>query len=427
LKVLVVGGGGREHTLVWKISRSPLVSKIYCAPGNTGIARLAECVPLAAGDIAGLADFAQAKGVDLTVVGPELSLTLGIADEFEQRGLAVFGVNKQAAQLEGSKVFMKNLLQKYNIPSAEYRVFEDAQAAKDYVAQKDGPLVVKADGLAAGKGVLICPDQAAALEAVAEVMERRAFGEAGARVVIEEYLEGEELSFLAFTDGKTVLPMVSAQDHKAVYDGDKGPNTGGMGAYSPAPLVDERLYERIMQGVMLPTVEALAAEGCNYRGVLYAGLMIVEGKPYVLEFNARFGDPETQVILPRLESDLIPVFLAVSRGELAGMELNWKQEAAVCVVLASGGYPGAYQKGKLIKGLDKLADEDNLLVFHAGTASQEDGVVTAGGRVLGVTALAGELPEAISLAYEGVRQLHFEGMYYRRDIGRKAFRAPLIS
>ncbi len=420
MKILVIGGGGREHTLVWKISRSPLADKIYCAPGNPGIAQLAECVSIAVDDINDLADFAQAEGIGLTIVGPELPLTLGIADEFTKRGLEVFGVNKKAARLEGSKVFMKELLRKYNIPTAGYKVFEDPRAAKDFIRRKGAPLVVKADGLAAGKGVLLCFSVQEALDAVSEVMERKAFGDAGNQVIIEQYLEGEEISFLAFTDGKTVLPMVSAQDHKAVFDGDKGPNTGGMGAYSPAPLVDSRLYEKIMQRVMYPTVEALAAEGCDYRGVLYAGLMIIEGDPYVLEFNARFGDPETQVILPRLETDLVPVFLAVSRAELAGVGLEWKRESAVCVVLASGGYPGAYEKGRVISGLNAFDDKDNLLVFHAGTANREGSVVTSGGRVLGVTALAEELPQSINLAYEGVKQLNFEGMYYRRDIGNKA-------
>lgn len=420
MKVMVVGGGGREHTLVWKISCSPLIDKIYCAPGNPGIAQLAECVSLAVSDINGLADFAEIKGIDLTVVGPELPLTLGIADEFERRGLRIFGVNKKAAQLEGSKVFMKQLLHKYNIPTADYQVFETSQVAKEYIEQKDGPLVVKADGLAAGKGVLVCPDKQSALDAVSEIMERKVFGAAGREVVIEEYLEGEEISFLAFTDGKSLLPMVSAQDHKAVYDGDKGPNTGGMGAYSPAPLVDKPLYDKIMNRVMLPTVKALVGEGIDYRGVLYAGLMIVDNNPYVLEYNARFGDPETQVILPRLKSDIVPVFLAVSCGELAGVEQLWKQEAAVCVVIASGGYPGDYQKGRLIKGLEDFEGHEDLMVFHAGTTFQEGGVVTAGGRVLGVTALSKELPEAISLAYEGVRHIHFDDMYYRRDIGKKA-------
>ncbi|MBI5788491.1 MAG: phosphoribosylamine--glycine ligase [Candidatus Schekmanbacteria bacterium] len=422
MKVLVIGSGGREHTLIWKIKKSPLVDKVYCAPGNAGIAQIAECIPLAVSDLSGLLDFACTKSIDLTVVGPELPLTLGIVDEFNRNGLKIFGVNKKSAQLEGSKVFMKELMSKYRIPTAGFRVFTDAQLAKDYVRQKGMPLVVKADGLAAGKGVVVCRKEAEARQAIDEIMERRVFGAAGDKLIIEDCLAGEEVSFLAFTDGKTVLPMVSAQDHKAIFDGDNGPNTGGMGAYSPAPLVDDNLYHKIMERVMLPTVKALAAEGYDYRGVLYAGLMIIGGEPYVLEFNARFGDPETQVIVPRLASDIVPVFQAVIEGKLAEIELNWRTEAAVCVVLAAGGYPGKYGKGDLIGGWDKFDNSGDLLLFHAGTANREGGIVSAGGRVLGITALHHDLKQAIASTYTGIEKIQFKDMYYRKDIGHRAIR-----
>ncbi len=420
MKILVIGSGGREHALVWKIGASPLVSKIYCLPGSAGIAKTAECVALDPLDITQVADWAYQHRIDLTVVGPELPLTLGIVDEFQTRGLAIFGATKKAARIEGSKVFCKELLRKYNIPTADYRSFSEPQAAKDYVRQLTKPVVVKADGLAAGKGVIICKDNAAAEQAVTLIMEERAFGAAGERIIVEDCLVGDEASFLVFTDGETVLPMVSAQDHKPVYDGDQGPNTGGMGAYSPTPLVTPELTERIMQQVMLPTVKGLAREGCPYKGVLYAGIMLVDGKPYVLEFNARFGDPETQVILPLMDSDIVPVMQAVVAERLAEVNIKWKPGAAVCVTLASGGYPGSYQKGQVIKGLNKLQSMDNILLFHAGTNYKNGSWITNGGRVLGVVGYGLDIPAAIECAYKGVSNVNFEQMHCRTDIGKKA-------
>jgi phosphoribosylamine--glycine ligase len=422
LKVLVIGSGGREHALVWKISQSPLVSKVYCLPGNAGIAQLAECVlgdPL---DVVQVAAWANRHQIDLTVVGPELPLTLGITDEFSTRGLAIFGASKAAARIEGSKVYCKELLHKYHIPTAAYRIFSDPASAMDYVSQLSGPTVVKADGLAAGKGVIVCQDQSAARQAVKLIMEDRAFGAAGTQVVIEDCLVGEEVSFLAFTDGQTVLPMISSQDHKAVYDGDQGPNTGGMGAYSPTPLITSQMADRIMDEVMLPAVKGLAQEGHPYKGVLYAGLMIVDGNPYVLEFNARFGDPETQAILPLMDSDIVPIMQAVVNNRLNEVTLDWKPGAAVCITLASGGYPGNYHKGRIIHGLDAAQAEDDILLFHAGTDYKEGSWITNGGRVLGVVGCGPDIPAAIKRSYEGVSNINFEQMHYRTDIGKKALK-----
>jgi phosphoribosylamine--glycine ligase len=420
MKVLVIGSGGREHALVWKIARSPRVEKIFCAPGNAGISRLAECVDIAATDLDKLVEFAVNEQIGLTVVGPEVPLTLGIVDLFRARGLRVFGPTGKAAALEGSKVFTKDLFKKYRIASAAYEVFEEREPAVRYIERVGAPLVVKADGLAAGKGVVVAHTVAEAIDAVDLIMGEKAFGEAGARVVIEEFLVGEEASFLAFTDGKTVLPLPSSQDHKAAYDGDKGPNTGGMGAYSPAPVVTEAIHAEVMAEVMHKTVRAMESEGCPYQGILYAGLMIDNGKIKVLEFNCRFGDPEAQPLLMRLQSDLIEVMEAVIDGRLAEIELQIDPRPTVCVVMASGGYPGSYEKGHEITGLDEAAAIEGVEVFHAGTAFKDGKVVNVGGRVLGVTAIGADLPTAIKLAYQGVKAIKWQDSFYRTDIGRKA-------
>ncbi len=421
MKVLVVGGGGREHTLVWKISQSPLVEKLFCAPGNAGIAEQATCVSIGATEIDKLADLAKNERIDLTVVGPEAPLVEGIVDRFEQEGLKIFGPRREAAMLEGSKGFAKKLMAKYNIPTGTFQIFSDADEAVEFIRDMGPPLVVKADGLAAGKGVTVAFDEESAIKAVKECLCQGAFGKAGTRVVLEEYLEGEEASVLAFTDGARILMMPSSQDHKAIYDGDKGPNTGGMGAYSPAPVVSDMLMEKIEKQIVRPIIEALRQENCEYRGVLYVGLMISEATPQVLEFNARFGDPEAQVVVPRLNSDLVPILMACADGNLGKVRAEWTDEAAVCVVLASGGYPGKYEKGKPITGLEAASKIPGAMVFHAGTALKDKAVVTDGGRVLGATALAKDIPSAIQRAYECADTIDFEGKYCRRDIGKKAY------
>ena len=422
MKVLVVGAGGREHALVWKLRQSPKVTKVYCAPGNAGISALAECVAIPANQIEQLADFAVAHGVDLTVVGPEEALTLGIVDQFSAKGLKAFGPSRLAAALEGSKAFMKDLLHKYNIPSGFYQVFSDREQAISYITAQGAPLVVKADGLAAGKGVIVATTVEEAIAAVDLILTEQAFGAAGQRVVVEEFLPGEEASFLAFTDGKTVMPLPTSQDHKAVHDNDTGPNTGGMGAYSPAPVVTEAIHRQVMETIMLPTVRAMEAEGRPYQGVLYAGLMIKDGVAKVLEFNCRFGDPEAQPLLMRVETDLVDIIEAVLAGRLDQVELVIDPRPTVCVVMASGGYPGAYEKGLVIHGLEGPFPE-GVMVFHAGTALNAKGeIVNAGGRVLGITARAEELATAIGLAYGAVNQISWQGGFFRRDIGQKALR-----
>jgi phosphoribosylamine--glycine ligase len=420
MKILVVGGGGREHALVWKLNQSPKVSKVFCAPGNGGISQIAECPDIDGTDIHGLLAFAVKNAVDLTLVGPEAPLSMGIVDLFEQNGLKVFGASRAAAEIESSKAFSKDLMKKYKIPTAYYRVFESSDEALEYIRETGAPTVVKADGLAAGKGVILCPTVKEAEEAVQMIMVDKLFGDAGERLVVEEFLEGEEASFLAFSDGKTVLPMASSQDHKPVFDDDKGPNTGGMGAYSPAPVVTEELHRQIMEQVMIPTVEGMAAEGRPYKGILYAGIMVTADGPKVLEFNARFGDPEAQPILPRMEDDLVPVLEACIDGTLDQVSLTWKKEASVCVVMASGGYPGKYDNGVPIGNLDEAASEEGVIVFHAGTAAKDGGIVSAGGRVLGVTALGPTVREAIEKAYRAVEKVDFPGSHFRRDIGMKA-------
>jgi phosphoribosylamine--glycine ligase len=420
MKVLVVGGGGREHALIWKISQSPKVTKIYAAPGNAGIAQLAECVPIKAEDISGLLAFAASKAIDLTIVGPEGPLSLGIVDEFTKAGLRAFGPSRKAAEIEASKQFSKDLMKKYHIPTAEYGVFTEKAAAEAYVREKGAPIVVKADGLAAGKGVVVAETVDEALKALDLIMTEKAFGVAGDRVVIEECLKGEEASFMAFSDGKTVVPMASSQDHKRVFDTDKGPNTGGMGAYSPAPVVTKKLERKVMETIMVPTVRAMEKEGRLFKGVLYAGLMIHDNEAKVLEFNARFGDPETQPIMARLDTDIIDIIEAILAGSLSKIDIKWKPDSAVCVVMASGGYPGNYEKGKVIGGLENASKLDNVSVFHAGTAFKDGKIVTDGGRVLGVTGLGPVVAAAIDNAYKGVREITFEGAHYRRDIGARA-------
>ncbi|HSR67000.1 MAG TPA: phosphoribosylamine--glycine ligase [Acidobacteriota bacterium] len=422
MKVLVVGSGGREHTLAWKLSQSPRLSKLYCAPGNPGTAGVAENVSLQADDLEGLLEFAEQQRIDLTVVGPEAPLVEGIADRFRDAGLDVAGPGAAAAELEGSKAFAKDFMQRHGIPTARYRLFQEAEAAAQAVRSGEFgfPLVVKASGLAAGKGVIICAGRDEALEAVEFIMRQRAFGAAGDQVVIEEFLAGEEASFMVFTDGRHLLPMVPSQDHKAAYDHDKGPNTGGMGAYSEDGILGDELKERVMETVMKPAVLGMAMEGRTFQGVLYAGLMLTPTGPKVLEFNVRFGDPETQAVLPRLKSDLLEIYQAVAQGDLSGLTLEWDRKACVCVVLAAKGYPGSYPKGMKISGLDMAAESRHTLVFHAGTRRNQDGdVVSSGGRVLGVTALGHDLESAILRAYEGVNKIRFENMYCRRDIGAK--------
>jgi len=420
MKILVVGKGGREHAILWKLHQSPRKPLLYAAPGNAGMAQSATCINIEVTEIRDLADFASEEKIDLTLVGPEVPLTLGIVDEFEARGLRIFGPRQNAAIVEGSKAFAKDLMRNYQIPAAHYQVFDDPVKAKTYLKHVGAPIVVKADGLAAGKGSIVCMTLEDALQAVSMVMEEKVFGEAGNRVVIEEYLTGEEASFLAFTDGKMVLPMASSQDHKPVFDNDQGPNTGGMGAYSPAPVVTKEVHDKIMERVMLPAIRGMAAEGRPYKGVLYAGLMIKDGEPKTLEFNARFGDPEAQPLLVRMVSDLVPVLEAVIEERLHEIQIQWRSEPAVCVVMASGGYPGHYEKGKMISGLDDAALVPGVVVFHAGTALKNGKVVTDGGRVLNVTAIGKDIREAIATAYEGVKKIQWEGAHYRTDIGKKA-------
>jgi phosphoribosylamine---glycine ligase len=420
MKVLVIGGGGREHALVWKISQSPRVKKIYCAPGNAGIAQLAQCLSISAEDVKGLTAWAEKERVDLTVVGPEAPLTLGIVEAFKEKGMRIFGPSQKAAEIEGSKALAKDLMKKYGIPTGDSQTFTDHESAVKYAKGKGAPVVVKADGLAAGKGVIICRSVDEALSALDLIMVQKAFGAAGGKVVVEEFLEGEEASFLAFTDGETVLPLPTSQDHKAIYDKDQGPNTGGMGAYSPAPVVNEKVHREVMEKVLIPTVRGMAKEGRKYQGVLYAGLMIKEEKTKVLEYNARFGDPEAQPLLMRMKSDLVPVLEATIDGNLAQQKIEWEDRASVCVVIASGGYPGPYEKGKVISGLQEAAKVRDTFVFHAGTTFKEGKVVTNGGRVLGVTALGSGIQEAIQRAYEAVAKISWEGAYYRKDIGQKA-------
>jgi len=418
MKILVVGGGGREHALCWKLAQSPLVSKLLCAPGNPGIAELAECFPIGTGAVDQLLALAQSQAVDFVVVGPEQPLTLGLADKLIAAGIKVFGPSAAAAQLEGSKGFMKDLCARHNIPTARYARFSDAATARAYLAQQGAPIVIKADGLAAGKGVTVAMSMEDAETAIREALEDQRFGSAGAEIVIEEFMEGEEVSFFALVDGTNALPLASAQDHKRVGDGDTGPNTGGMGAYSPAPALTPALAEQVMQTIVLPTVAAMAAEGNPFRGVLYAGLMLTSDGPKLVEYNVRFGDPECQVLMPRLAGDLLPLLIACHDGTLDHCQADWSDDQAITVVLAARGYPGEPAKGGRIEGLAAANALDGVTVFHAGTKAGPDGAVLAdGGRVLAVTGRAPSLAQARDRAYAGVDQIRWDDGFCRRDIG----------
>lgn len=418
MKVLVIGSGGREHTLVWKLAQSPQVSKIYCAPGNAGIKSLAECIPIDVLDFRGLVDFALEHQIDLTVVGPEAPLVAGIVDEFQRAGLKIFGPNQKAALLEGSKSFAKQLMAKYNIPTGRFQQFTQPEKAKEYIRTIGAPCVIKVDGLAAGKGVVVAQELDEALEAVDRLVADNPT--AAGTLLVEEFLQGEEVTVMAFSDGQAVKPMVWAQDHKRVFDGDQGPNTGGMGAYSPTGLESPSLSEEINQKILVPTISAMNQEGRPFQGVLYAGLILTREGPKVLEYNTRFGDPECQVILPRLKTDLVEIMEATIQGTLADVDISWSEDGAVCVILASGGYPGKYQVGYPISGLENVPDD--TLVFHAGTAYRDGQIVTAGGRVLGVTGLGSTLEQAVAKAYSGVDQIRFTDRHCRVDIAWRAFK-----
>lgn len=420
LKILVVGNGGREHALVWKIAQSPLVAKIYAAPGNPGMARDAELVPVAVEDLRGIVAFAAEKRVDLTVVGPEAPLAAGLADLLAAKGLLVCGPGRAAAQLEGSKVFTKNILAKYGIPTADFRVFDEFDDAQQYVLSHRLPVVIKADGLAAGKGVAVAETFEEAVSFLRDVMEKRVFGDAGKRVVVEECLTGEEASYIVFTDGAKIVPLPSSQDHKRIGDGDTGPNTGGMGAYSPAPVVTPEVEEKILRTVFEPLLAGMRAEGTPFRGILYGGLMIERGEPKVLEFNVRFGDPEAQPLFMRLSSDLVPLLVQCAQGKLTDAVMEIDPRPTICIVMSSGGYPGTYLKGFPIAGIEEAESVGGVQVFHAGTAIRDGRLVTNGGRVLGVTAVDTDIRGAIARGYRAVERIRWEGAYYRTDIGRKA-------
>lgn len=416
MKILVVGGGGREHTIIWKLRQNPRITEIHCAPGNGGIATLAKCIPLKATDIEGIVSYAQLEAFDLVVVAPDDPLYMGLVDELQRRGLRAFGPTAAGALLEGSKVYAKHLMKKYGIPTAQYEVFDGYKAALAYVETCALPVVVKADGLALGKGVIICNTADEAKTALDDIMSKRVFGDAGSRVVIEEFMQGPEVSVLAFCDGKTILPMASAQDHKRVYDNDEGPNTGGMGTFSPSAKYTDDVRRIVEETIIRRTLDALVSEGVCFKGVLYFGIMLTQEGPKLLEYNARFGDPEAQVVLPRMKNDLLDVMDAVIDGRLCDVTLEWDERSAVCVVMASGGYPGTYPKGIAISGLEKVQD---AMVFHAGTALQNGKSVTDGGRVLGITALGKDIEEARSIAYREAAKIHFDGAQYRTDIGIK--------
>jgi len=419
MKILIVGGGGREHALAWKIAQSPLVETLLAAPGNPGIARHARCVDVGVDAHRELVELARRERVDLVVVGPEAPLVAGLADRFAEAGLTVFGPSARAAAIEGSKAFSKDLMRRYAIPTARFSTFDDAAAARRFCRELGAPLVVKADGLAAGKGAIVCPTLDEADAAIAECMERKAFGAAGARVVIEEFMVGQEVSFFTLSNGGDAMALAAAEDHKAVFDADRGPNTGGMGCYSPVPAFDEALEKRVMETIVRPTLAALAREGAPYRGVLYTGLMLTAEGPRVVEFNCRFGDPECQALMVRTPGDPVPLLLAAARGEAWPPARSWSSSASVCVNVASGGYPGKYQTGIPIRGVEAAEARDGVQVFHAGTAMRDGRLVTAGGRVLGVTGLAQDIEAAITVAYAAVRDISFEGMHYRTDIGRR--------
>ncbi|MCU6711247.1 phosphoribosylamine--glycine ligase [Paenibacillus sp. J5C_2022] len=419
MRILVIGSGGREHAIVWALKKSEKVKELFCAPGNAGIASIAECVPIAVNQFDELTSFAKDSSIDLVFVGPDDPLADGIVDAFEAAGIPAFGPNKLAAEIEGSKIFMKDLLKKYNIPTAKYETFTGYEEASAYLREQSAPIVIKADGLAAGKGVTVAATIEEAEAALRSIMVDKVFGEAGNQVVIEEFLEGQEMSILAFVDGETVKPMVPAQDHKPVFDGDKGPNTGGMGTYTPLPHIEQSIIDDAIQNIIIPTAKAMVSEGRPFRGVLFAGLMITKDGPKTIEFNARMGDPETQVVLPRLKTDLVDIVLAAMNGRLADLDIQWSDEAAVCVVAASEGYPGSYPKGRVITGLAE-AEAQGALVFHAGTAEKDGDIVTNGGRVLGIVGLGRDIAEARARAYEAVSVIQFEGKQNRTDIAAKA-------
>ncbi|KRE22812.1 phosphoribosylamine--glycine ligase [Paenibacillus sp. Soil522] len=419
MRILVVGGGGREHAIVWSLKKSEKVKEIFCAPGNAGIAQLAECVPIAVSEFDELIRFAKEASVDLVFVGPDDPLADGIVDAFEAAGIQAYGPRKNAAEIEGSKIFMKNLLKKYDIPTAKYETFTDYEAASAYLREQSAPIVIKADGLAAGKGVTVAATLEEAEQALREMMVDKVFGQAGSQIVIEECLVGQEMSILAFVDGETVRAMVPAQDHKPIFDGDKGPNTGGMGTYTPLPHIDQAIIDESIQNIIIPTAKAMVSEGRPFRGVLFAGLMITKDGPKTIEFNARMGDPETQVVLPRLQTDLVDIVLASLGGNLDQLDIQWSDEAAVCVVVASEGYPASYPKGRVITGLAE-AEAQGALVFHAGTAEKDGQFVTNGGRVLGIVGRGRDIAEARARAYEAVSVIDFEGKQNRTDIAAKA-------
>ncbi|MDP3142947.1 MAG: phosphoribosylamine--glycine ligase [Candidatus Omnitrophota bacterium] len=420
MKVLIIGSGGREHAIVWKLAQSKKIDKLFCAPGNGGIAEICACVDINVDDIPGLLKFAKDNKIDLTVVGPEAPLVKGIVDEFEKNSLKIFGPSKFAAQLEGSKVFAKEFLAANKIPTADFKVFDNAASAQEFIKTKKFPLVIKADGLAAGKGVVICKNKEEAEEAIDSMIERKIFGEAGERIIIEDCLVGEEASMLAICNGENFACLASAQDHKRIFDNDEGPNTGGMGAYSPAPVVTEDLQKKVEKEVFAPTIAGMKMLGHPFKGILYAGLMITKDGPKVLEFNVRFGDPETQAILPRMKNDLLEAMLASIDGKLEKIKLGWVDKSCVCVVIASGGYPGEYEKDKEISGLDEVRKIKDTMVFHAGTKKSADKILTNGGRVLGVTGLGKTIKEAIDKAYQAMKKIKFEGMHFRKDIGYRA-------
>ena len=422
MNVLIIGGGGREHAIAYKVKQSIRVKKIFCTPGNAGILKICESVPVPADDYPALAKFAVENNVGLTIVGPEVPLCAGIVNEFHNRKLQIFGPDKNGAQLEGSKVFAKQFMKKYGIPTADFQCFTDQKKALAYIDKKGAPLVIKADGLAAGKGVIVCKTNDEAKQAVKLIMEDKAFGEAGNQLLIEDMLYGEEASILALVDGKIIVPLEPSQDHKAVYDDDQGPNTGGMGAYSPAPVVTKGIMEKVNRKVLQPALEGLKKEKIDFHGVLYAGLMIQDGEINVLEFNVRFGDPETQAVLLRLKTDFVDLCLATATGKLSSIELKWDPRPAVCVVMASGGYPGKYHKHLPISGVEAAETNKNVIVFHSGTDLRHDEIVTNGGRVLGVTALGDDLSDAIETAYEAVEKIHFDQAHFRWDIGAKALK-----
>lgn len=420
MKVLIIGSGGREHALAWKISQSPLLTKLYAAPGNAGIAQLAECHPIKVEDISGLLEFAKREKIDLTVVGPEAPLAAGIVDIFQKEGLKIFGPSQAAARLEGSKAFAKDQMHKFNIPTADYEVFGNINEAKHYCVETEMPVVIKADGLAAGKGVIICETSQDAVSALTRIMAEGVFGDAGKKVVVEKKIEGEEVSILAFSDGEKVIPLATSQDHKRAYDYDRGPNTGGMGAYSPCPFVSDEKFSEIIDLAIRPMIRGMASEGTPYRGLLYAGLMLTKNGPMVLEYNCRFGDPEAQAVLPRMKSDLLPILMEIASGSLTSETLEWHEKACITVVMASGGYPGFYHTGFPITGIES-ATKDEVQVFHAGTVrNDKDQIVSAGGRVLTVTATGENLRAAYDRVYSVIGKIHFEGGFFRHDIGRRA-------